>query len=80
MFLPLFNMANIFINSKRVIQETAEATGDLISNELIIELQKSQKIDNKLIQKQLEMSRIKKYLKIYIYIYIYIYISRIKRE
>ena len=42
---------------KRVIQKTAEATGNLISNEIAkYELQKT---NNKIIQKQLQISMIK---------------------
>ena len=41
---------------------------------MLIKLQNFQKIHNKIIQKQLQMSMIKKYLKIHIYIYIYIYV------
>ena len=42
---------------KRVIQKTAEATGNLISNKIAnCELQKT---NNKIIQKQLKMSMIK---------------------
>ena len=45
--------------SKRAIQKTAEATGDLIGNQIAIELRKSQKIRNRIIQKQLQMNMIK---------------------
>ena len=40
---------------------------------MLVKLQNIQKIHNKIIQKQLQMSMIKKYLNIYIYIYIYVY-------
>ena len=71
-------MVNIARNtSKREIQKTAEATGDFIGNKItnsmklqnnnykIIELpiQMLQKIHHKIIQKQLQMSTMKKYLK-----------------
>ena len=49
--------------SKRAIQKTAEATGDLIGNETAIRITKVSKIHNKLIQRQLQMIMIKKYLK-----------------
>ena len=45
MYLKLFQ--------KRVIQKTAEAPGDLIGNKFLIVLQKSQKLKNKIIHKQL---------------------------
>ena len=48
--------------SKKVIQNKVEATGDLISNKLLIKLQKSQ-LYHKII-----------YIYIYIYIYMYMYI------
>ena len=54
--------------SKRAIQKTAEATGDLIGNEIAFRITKVSKIHNKLIQKQLQMIMIKKYLKKVIYI------------
>ena len=52
---------------------------------MLVKLQNIQKIHNKIIQKQLQMSMIKKYLNIYIYIYIcilyiYIYISLKERQ
>ena len=47
----------------KVIQKTAEATVDLIGNKAADKLQKSQKLRNRLIQKQLQMNMIKKYLK-----------------
>ena len=49
--------------SIKVIQKTAEATVDLIGNKAADKLQKSQKLRNRLIQKQLQMNMIKKYLK-----------------
>ena len=55
--------------TKRVIQITAEATGDLIGNKIsdkkitTVELQKLQIIHNKIIQGQLQVKMIKKYLK-----------------
>ena len=44
--------------SKRAIQKTAAATGNLMAIKLLIELQKSQKLHLRIIQKQM-----KKYLK-----------------
>ena len=49
--------------SKRAIQKTAEATGDLIGNKIADKILKVSKIRNKTIQKQLQISMIKKYLK-----------------
>ena len=54
--------------SKRAIQKTAKATDDLIGNKIadaVDELYDGRitKIHNKLIQRQLQMSMIKKYLK-----------------
>ena len=51
------------IVSKRAIQKTAEATDDSIGNKILTKLRKFQKTHNKRIQKQLQMSMIKKYLK-----------------
>ena len=56
-------------SSKRIIQKTAEATDDLISNKIAVQITKLQKIHNKLIQKQLEITMIKKYLKKNMYLY-----------
>ena len=39
--------------SKKVIQKTAEATGNLLVIKVLIELRKFQKIHNKIIQRQL---------------------------
>ena len=50
-------------SSKRVIQQTAAVTGDLIGNKIADRITKVSKIYNKIIQKQLQMSMIKKYLK-----------------
>ena len=50
--------------SKRSNQETTEATGDLIEKKLLIKLQESQKLHQKLIQKQMR----KKYLEKDIYL------------
>ena len=60
-------------SSKRVIQKTAEATGDLISNKIAdavatVELRRFQKIHNKIIQRQLQMRMINKYLRKDIYL------------
>ena len=49
-------------SSKRVIQETAEATGDILEMKLLIKLQESQKLYHRIIQKQM-----KKYLQKNIY-------------
>ena len=50
-------------SSKRVTQKTAEAMVIWLLIKLLIKLQNFQKIHNKIIQKQLQMSMIKKYLK-----------------
>ena len=44
-------------------KKIAKATADLIVTKSLIRLQKSQNLHNRLIQKELEMSIIKKYLK-----------------
>ena len=49
-------------SSKRVIQKTSEATGDLIGNKIANKITGVHKIDKKVIQRQLQMSMIKKYL------------------
>ena len=49
--------------SKRIIQKTAEAIGGSMVIKLLIELQKFQKIRNKIFQTWLQMSMIKKCLK-----------------
>ena len=49
--------------SKSVIKKKVEATGDLILINLLKELRKSQNLYHKLIQKQLLMNMINKYLK-----------------
>ena len=63
--------------SKRVIQKTAAATGDLMDNKIADAVAKSyhgkitrkfQEIHNKIIQGQLQISMIKKYLKKYIHL------------
>ena len=48
---------------KRAIQKIAEATGDLIGDNIAERIRKFQKIPNRIIQKYLQMSMIKKYLK-----------------
>ena len=53
--------------SKNAVQKTAEAIVDLIGNKIAIS-QKFQKIHNKMIQRQLQMRMIKKYLKKDIYL------------
>ena len=59
-------------SSKRVIQKTAEATGDLIGNKIannITRVSKNLQQNNSvLIQRQLEMSMLKKYFKKDIYL------------
>ena len=52
--------------SKRASHKTAEATGDLTGNKIADKVAKVSK------NSQIQMRKIKKYLKIYIYIYIYI--------
>ena len=46
-----------------MIQKIAEATDDLIGNKIGDRITKVQKVDNKVIQRQLQMRMIKKYLK-----------------
>ena len=55
-------------SSKRVIQKNTKASGDLIGNKITNESQKFRKIHNKIIQRQLQMRMIKKYLKRDIYL------------
>ena len=50
-------------SSKKVIQKTAGTTGDLIDNKSLTFLRKLQKTPNRIIQKQLQMRMLKKYLK-----------------
>ena len=51
-------------SSKIVIQKTTEVAGDLIGNKIANKINEgSKKIHNKIIQKQLQISMIKKYLK-----------------
>ena len=50
-------------SSKRVIQKTAEATGDLIVNNIDNKIIKVSKNSQQISQRQLQMSMIKKYLK-----------------
>ena len=54
--------------SQRVIQKTAEATGDFIGNKIAIRITKVQKIYNKYIQRRLQLGMIKIYLKKDIYL------------
>ena len=49
--------------SKKAIQKTAEASSVLIGNKIADRITKSQKLCNRIIQKQLQMSMIIKYLK-----------------
>ena len=46
--------------SKRAIQKTAEATGDLIGKNLLIKLQESQKLQHRIIQLQMKKKFLKK--------------------
>ena len=55
-------------NSKGVIQKAAEATGDLIGNNIANRITKVSKNYNNIIQWQLQMKMIKKYLKKDIYL------------
>ena len=55
-------------SSKRVVQKTAKAAGDLIGNKIANKITKVPKIYNKIIQRQLQMSMINKYLKKGIYL------------
>ena len=48
--------------SKKAIQKTAEASSVLIGNKIADRITKSQKLRNRIIQKQLQMSMIIKYL------------------
>ena len=50
-------------SSKRVIQKTAKASGDLTGNKIANRTTKVSKNSHKIIQTQLQMSLIKKYLK-----------------
>ena len=43
--------------SKRAIQKTAEATGNLIGNEIVVKLQRSQKLHHRMVQVQLQMKQ-----------------------
>ena len=54
--------------SKRAIQKTAKATAYLIGNKIAHRITKSQNLYHRMIQKQLQMSMIKKYLKKDIYL------------
>ena len=75
----MVNIARIFIlkksatdtlktSSKRIIQRTAEATGDLNGNKIANRITKVSKNLNKIIQRQLQMSMIKKYLNKNVYL------------
>ena len=48
---------------KKVIQRTAEATGDLHGNIIANKITKVSKIHHRIIQKQLQMNMIPKYIK-----------------
>ena len=54
--------------SKWVIEKTAEATGGFIGNKVATRITKFHKIQTKIIQKQLQISMVKKYLKKDIYL------------
>ena len=49
-------------SSKRAIQKTAEAVGDLIANKMLIKLLKSQKLHHRIIQLQIKKKCLEKYL------------------
>ena len=53
---------------KKAIQKTAEATGDLIGSKIVNRIIKVPKMHNKIIQRQLQMSMIKKHLNKDIYL------------
>ena len=55
-------------SSKRFIQKTAEGTSDLVGNKIANKITKFQKIHDKIFQKQLKMSMIKKTLNKDIYL------------
>ena len=55
-------------SSKRVFQKTAEATGDLTGIKIANKIMEVSKNSQQKIQKQLQMSTIKKYLKINVYL------------
>ena len=52
----------------KVIQKIAEATGDLIGTKIADRIVKSQEVHLRMIQKQLQMNTIKKYVKKDIYL------------
>ena len=51
-----------------LIQKIPAVTGNLMDNKLLIKLQESEKLHNRVIQKQLQTSMIKKHLKKDIYL------------
>ena len=55
-------------SSKKFIQKTAEGTSDLVGNKIANKITKFQKIHDKIFQKQLKMSMIKKTLSKDIYL------------
>ena len=55
-------------HAKQSATGEAEATGDFISNKIAIKITGVSKIHNRIIQKQLQMNMIKKYLKKDIYL------------
>ena len=54
--------------TKRAVKKASETTDDFIFRNLLIKLQKPRKLCSRIIQKQLQMSMIKRYLKKDIYI------------
>ena len=56
------------ITPKRVIQKTAEATVDLIGKRIANRITKAQEVHCRIIQKQLQMNMIKKYLRKDVYL------------
>ena len=58
----------LYTTSKWVIEKTAEATGGFIGNKVATRITKFHKIQTKIIQKPLQISTMKKYLKKDIYL------------
>ena len=58
---------HIKLYQKRVIQKIVEPTGDLIVNKIAKRVKKVSKVHYRIIQKQLQMTLMKKYLKKHIY-------------
>ena len=55
-------------SSKRALQKTAKATSDLIGNKIANKITGVSKVHNRIFQRQLQMSMIKKYLKNDVYL------------